>query len=84
MIWLYLIKEFKIDALKSGNSFIVEAGAGSGKTYSLLKVIDWLEQNKCQEFRRKKKNIACITYTNAAVNVILERQHRTIAKRSKI
>lgn len=62
-----------IDALKSGNSFIVEAGAGSGKTYSLLKVIDWLEQNKCQEFRRKKKNIACITYTNAAVNVILER-----------
>ena len=28
-----------IDALKSGNSFIVEAGAGSGKTYSLLKVI---------------------------------------------
>ena len=34
-----------IDALKSGNSFIVEAGAGSGKTYSLLKVIDWLEQN---------------------------------------
>lgn len=62
-----------IDVLKSGNSFIVEAGAGSGKTYSLLKVIDWLEQNKCQELKSKKKNIACITYTNAAVNVILER-----------
>lgn len=62
-----------IDVLKSGNSFIVEAGAGSGKTYSLLKVIDWLEQNKCNEYKSKKKNIACITYTNAAVNVILER-----------
>lgn len=62
-----------IDVLKSGNSFIVEAGAGSGKTYSLLKVIDWLEQNKCKELKSKKKKIACITYTNAAVNVILER-----------
>ena len=62
-----------IEVLKTGNSFIVEAGAGSGKTYSLLKVIDWLEYNKCDEYRNKKKNIACITFTNAAVNVILER-----------
>ena len=44
-----------IDALKSGNSFIVEAGAGSGKTYSLLKVIDWLEQNKCQNLEERKR-----------------------------
>ena len=62
-----------IETLKAGTSFIVEAGAGSGKTYSLLKVIDWLENNKCNEYRIKKKNIACITFTNAAVNVILER-----------
>lgn len=62
-----------IEILKSGESFIVEAGAGSGKTYSLLRVIDWLEQNKCDEYRSKKKKIACITFTNAAVNVILER-----------
>lgn len=67
------IDNYIIDVLKSGDSFIVEAGAGSGKTYSLLKVIDWLEQNKCKELKSKKKNIACITYTNAAVNVILER-----------
>lgn len=68
-----LIDKQIIDVLKSGDSFIVEAGAGSGKTYSLLKVIDWLEQNKCSEYKIKKRNIACITFTNAAVNVILER-----------
>ena len=62
-----------IEVLKSGDSFIVEAGAGSGKTYSLLKVIDWLEQNKCSEYKIKKRSIACITFTNTAVNVILER-----------
>lgn len=62
-----------IEVLKSGESFIVEAGAGSGKTFSLLRVIDWLEQNKRDEYKSKKKNIACITFTNAAVNVILER-----------
>lgn len=62
-----------IDVLKSQKSFIVEAGAGSGKTYSLMKVIDWLEENRGIELKNKKQNIACITYTNAAVNVILSR-----------
>ena len=33
-----------IETLKSGKNFRVEAGAGAGKTYSLMKVIDWLEQ----------------------------------------
>lgn len=62
-----------IDALKSQKSFIVEAGAGSGKTYSLMRVIDWLEDNRGLELKNKKQNVACITYTNAAVNVILSR-----------
>lgn len=62
-----------IDVLCSGQSFLVEAGAGAGKTYSLTRVVDWLENNKKQEFRKKKQKIACITYTNAAVDVIKER-----------
>lgn len=32
-----------IEVLKSKRSFCVEAGAGSGKTHSLLNVINWLE-----------------------------------------
>lgn len=62
-----------IAALKEGLSFRVEAGAGSGKTYSLNKVIEWVQANKWNEYNRKKQNVICITYTNAAVNVIAER-----------
>ena len=62
-----------IEALQSGHSFRVEAGAGSGKTYSLNKVIEWIQANKWTEYRKKKQNVVCITYTNAAVDVIAER-----------
>ena len=34
-----------IETLKSGHSFRVEAGAGSGKTYSLNRVIEWIQTN---------------------------------------
>lgn len=62
-----------IDILKQGCSFRVEAGAGSGKTYSLNRVIEWIQANKMSEFNKKKQNVICITYTNAAVDVIAER-----------
>lgn len=62
-----------IEALKSGHSFRVEAGAGSGKTYSLNRVIEWIQANKWSAYSRKKQNVICITYTNAAVDVIAER-----------
>lgn len=62
-----------IETLQSGCSFRVEAGAGSGKTYSLNKVIEWIQANKWIEYSRKKQNVVCITYTNAAVDVIAER-----------
>ena len=51
----------------------MEAGAGSGKTYSLNKAIEWIQENKWAEYRRKKQTVICITYTNAAVEVIAER-----------
>ena len=62
-----------IETLKSGHSFRVEAGAGSGKTYSLNRVIEWIQANKWSDYSRKKRNVVCITYTNAAVDVIAER-----------
>ena len=62
-----------IETLKSGRSFRVEAGAGSGKTYSLNRVIEWVQANKWFDYSRKKQNVVCITYTNAAVDVIAER-----------
>lgn len=58
-----------IEVLKSKRSFCVEAGAGSGKTHSLLNVINWLEENASSY----DKAVACITYTNVAVDEIKER-----------
>lgn len=67
------VDEQIIAALQAGNSFRVEAGAGSGKTYSLNKAIEWIQTNKWAEYNRKKQTVVCITYTNAAVDVIAER-----------
>lgn len=50
-----------------GNNFLLSGGAGSGKTYSLVQVIkQTIAENPCAQ-------IACITYTNAAVREIEER-----------
>lgn len=62
-----------LHALQSGKSLLVEAGAGAGKTYSLNRVIDWLQTNKWEDFKKKKQQVACVTYTNAAVEVIKRR-----------
>ena len=62
-----------INTLQQGQNFRVEAGAGSGKTYSLNKVIEWIQTNKWAEYRRKDQHVVCITYTNAAVDVIAAR-----------
>lgn len=62
-----------IQILQDGESFRVEAGAGSGKTYSLNRVIEWIQTNKWNEYVQNKQSVICITYTNAAVDVIKER-----------
>ena len=59
------VDEQIIAALQNGNSFRVEAGAGSGKTYSLNKVIEWIQENKWAEYRRKKQTVICITYLHS-------------------
>ena len=68
-----VVDEKIINTLEEGKSFRVEAGAGSGKTYSLTKVINWIENNKWNEFKNKHQQVACITYTNVAVDVIASR-----------
>lgn len=67
------VDEDIIETLRHGVSFRVEAGAGSGKTYSLNKAIEWIQNNKKEEYAKKKQTVICITYTNAAVDVINER-----------
>ncbi len=56
-----------LELIDNGENFLLSGGAGSGKTYSLVQVI--------QESLRKHPSIkiACMTYTNAAAKEVLER-----------
>lgn len=54
-------------------SFFLYAGAGSGKTYSLVKGLEAFEKTHGLKFRRAGRKIAVITYTNAARDEIIER-----------
>ncbi|WP_421570053.1 UvrD-helicase domain-containing protein [Stenotrophomonas sp. PD6] len=51
-------------------SFVVVAGAGSGKTTSLIKALAHLGQARGPALRRAGQRIACITYTEVAVSEI--------------
>ena len=56
-----------LQCIKNGENFILEGGAGSGKTYSLISLINALTE------KLPNINIVCITYTNNAVAEILSR-----------
>lgn len=51
-------------------SFVMVAGAGSGKTTSLVKALAHLSRTRASELRRRGQQIACITYTEVAVGEI--------------
>ncbi len=53
------------------NHFKVSAGPGAGKTYWLVNQVKHVLHNSTKLFRTRK--IACITYTNIAVDTILTR-----------
>ena len=56
-----------LKCIEKGVNFILEGGAGSGKTYSLISLIETLI------IKSSEIKIVCITYTNNAVAEILSR-----------
>lgn len=63
-----------IDAMQS---FILDAGAGAGKTTSLVEALRYLLASKrAVELSRGSQRIACITFTNVAKDEITERTAR--------
>ncbi len=50
--------------------FVMVAGAGSGKTTSLVKALAQIERTQGPVLRRNGQQIACITYTEVAVKEI--------------
>ena len=55
------------------HSFLLYAGAGSGKTRTLVNVLEMILKSHSEEFRLRGKRIAVITYTNAACDEIKRR-----------
>lgn len=53
-------------------SFRFNAGAGAGKTYALIETLKYVSVNKIASTKSPQK-VACITYTNVAVNEIKSR-----------
>ncbi|MFO2767645.1 UvrD-helicase domain-containing protein [Legionella pneumophila serogroup 1] len=58
-----------LEQIYLGHNFLLSGGAGSGKTFSLVQLIRQLILDN------PNVNIACITYTNAAVKEIEDRVH---------
>lgn len=63
--------------LREGRSFRLEAGAGAGKTYSLIKALKYLMGQYKDVFPRRGQQIACITFTNVAKDEIAARTDRS-------
>ena len=62
-----------LELIDNGQNFLLSGGAGSGKTYSLVEVL------RAVINKQPLISIACITYTNAAVDEIEERvEHQNL------
>lgn len=55
------------EKIDNNKNFVVNGGAGSGKTYALIQSLKHIFSNN------PKAKVACVTYTNVAVNEIKER-----------
>ncbi len=64
-------------AIECGESFLLEAGAGAGKTYSLIKTLHFLVKRDQNRLAKRNQKIACITFTNVAKNEIESRTDRS-------
>ena len=54
-------------------SFALVAGAGSGKTTSLIEALARVREREGQQLRQNGQRVACITFTKRAVEVIKAR-----------
>lgn len=66
------VKESIIKCINENISFVLEAGAGAGKTHLLMETLNYI-QNEFTHSKILSPSILCITYTNVAKNEIRER-----------
>lgn len=65
------------ECLERGVSFLVEAGAGAGKTYTLVKALRYLMDRNKHALPSRHQQIACVTFTNVAKDEIDARTDRS-------
>lgn len=65
-----------LECLKERRSFLIDAGAGSGKTSSLIRALDYIRGPDRFKTVTSSQRVACITFTNVAKNEIIERTER--------
>ncbi len=63
--------------LERNESFLVEAGAGAGKTYTLVKALHFIMDRYQHILPKRHQKIACITFTNVAKDEIDARTDRS-------
>jgi DNA helicase II / ATP-dependent DNA helicase PcrA len=66
------VKEKIIKCINEDTSFVLEAGAGAGKTHTLMETLNYI-QSEFTHSNVSRPSILCITYTNIAKNEIRER-----------
>ena len=62
-----------LECLKMRKSFLIDAGAGSGKTASLIRALNFIRGPDRPSILAERQRVACITFTNVAKNEIIER-----------
>jgi DNA helicase-2/ATP-dependent DNA helicase PcrA len=62
-----------LECLKARRSFLIDAGAGSGKTSSLIRALDFIRGPDRLSVIGGGQRVACITFTNVAKNEIIQR-----------
>ena len=61
------------ECIRARKNFRLEAGAGAGKTFSLVKALRFIIDEQGITLQRRSQQIACITYTNVATDEIISR-----------
>lgn len=61
------------ECITKGQSFFVIAGAGSGKTSSLVTALEVIRELHAKRLRQDGQRVVCVTYTKRAVEVISKR-----------
>lgn len=67
------VQQVIFDAIDNSENFVFNAGAGAGKTHSLIESLKHILKNYGAQLARHNQSVVCITYTNVAADEIKAR-----------